>query len=224
MLFGGDGGSTSLSDGALNPDSVDTCGGEIAERIGSLLHMPCLKNPYRHDLIDVTRSLNHRQLHGAITQNWPEERKQQLLDIAYHPYRERVESAIGRVLQQFTFVVHLSVRTFDLHQGDNLLRTDVGLLYDAARTGELDLCLDWIDELFYAFPHLRVRRNYPRRGTADCLTKAMRGRFPAEHYLGIEVWMNRAWAARKVSLRDEAIEQFADALRLTTGFPKSEAA
>ena len=196
----------------------------MADRLASLLQMPCLKNRYRHDLIDVTRSLHHRKLFGESTGHWPKRRKQQLIDVAYQPYRDSVRAAVEKVLQQFTFAVHLSVRSFDLRAGDKLRRTDVGLLYDPARVEESALCQDWIDELYYDFPNLRVRRNYPRRGTIDSLTKAMRGQFPPDQYLGIEVWMNRAWAARNVRLRDEALERFANALRVTIGIPTSEAA
>lgn len=222
MPFGAD--TNGLGEDRLREDSVDWCGAEMADRLATLLHMPCLKNPYRHDLIDVTRSLHHRQLFGDVTKSWSTDRKQQLIDVAYHPYRNRIEMGLKRVLQQFTFVVHLSVRTFDLRQGDKLRRTDVGLMYDPSREDELGLCLDWINDLYDANPNLRVRRNYPRRGTVDCLTKAMRQRFPVDQYIGIEVWMNRAWAARKVRLREEAIEYFADALRETIGVPKYEAA
>lgn len=197
--------------------SIDNDAGEIADRLASLLAVPCVQNPYRHDLIDVTRSLRHRQLYGPLTSDWNAEQRQRLIETAYQPYRERVQAAIETILQQYNFVIHLSVRTFALREGSKLRRTDIGLLYDPGRIDELNLCLDWIDELYDAYPNLLVRRNYPRRGTVDSLTKAMRGQFPAEQYLGIDVWMNRAWASRKVRLRDEAIEQFAGALRNNLG-------
>jgi hypothetical protein len=52
---------------------------------------------------------------------------------------------------------------------------------------------------------LRLRRDYRRRGTTDSISKAMRGEFSA-NYLGIEVLLNRALAARPVAIRDEAID------------------
>lgn len=221
VLLASQAGTNSLASARLVPDSVDTCGGEIANQLASLLGMPCVQNPYRHELIDVTRSLRHRQLHGRLSRNCLDEQKQQLIEVAYLPYRERIETAIESVLDQSNFVVHLSVRTFDLREGDKLLRTDVGLLYDPGRDDELNLCINWICELYDVFPNLRVRRNYPRCGTVDSLTKAMRERFPADQYLGIEVWMNRAWATRKVRLRDEAMVHLAEALRVTIGVAES---
>lgn len=219
MLFAGEGEAA-----VLDPGSVDGAGGEIADRIATLLSMPSIANPYRHELIDVTRSVGHRRLFGPTTGCWPLQKKQQLIDVVHAPYRRRVELAIRRILQQFPFVVHLSVRTFELRSADKVHRTDVGLAYDPSRDDEAEFCLEWIDELYREFPHLRVRRNYPRRGTVDSLAKMMRRRFPPEQYLGVEVLLNRAWAGRDVRLRDEAIEHLADALRVTIGVAKCDAA
>lgn len=208
----------------MDDAAVDALGGEIADELAGMLGARLIKNEIHPDLIDVSRSLHHRQLFGSAVKNWSPEKRQRLVDLAYHPYRDRVQSEIAKILNQFTFAIHLSVRTFDLIDGGKRVRTDVGLLYDPARSDEQDLCVDWIDELYYEFPNLRVRRNYPRRGTVDSLTKWMRGQFPPAQYLGIEVWFNRAWAARRVRLRDEALRYFVEALRETIGMTGIEAA
>lgn len=224
MLVSSDVKSNKNQAGFASDDAVDVCGGEVAQELGALLRAPVLSQKYRSDWIDVSRSLHHLNLLGDLPRSWPAERQQQLIDVAYHPFRAAVETAIARVLQQFTFVIHLSVRSFASQQGGKRRRTDIGLMYDPSRQDELDLCTDWINDLYFAYPNLRVRRNYPRRGTADCLTKAMRGRFPADHYMGIEVGVNRAWAGRRVRLRDEALSQFAESLRRCIGVADAEAA
>jgi len=184
----------------------------------------CLKQRYRSDLVDVSRSLKHRQLFGPRTRRWDAKDKEAVLAAAYHPYRRGVEAAIEQTLQHFTFVIHLSVRTFESWDRGRPRRTDVGLLYDPSRQNEVDLCIDWIDELYNRFVDLKVRRNYPRRGTVDGLTRAMRERYPSDVYLGIEVWMNRAWATRRGRLRDEALSHLATAFRNVVGLPAIEAA
>ena len=40
-------------------------------------------------------------------------------------------------------------------------------------------------------PEFALRRNSPYRGTADGLTTALRRRYPANRYIGIEVEMNQ---------------------------------
>ncbi|MCO8122951.1 N-formylglutamate amidohydrolase [Stieleria sp. TO1_6] len=208
----------------IDSDSIDHCAGELAGRLASMINMPLIRNPFCNALIDVSRSLHHRQLYGALSQDWSDVQKQQLIDLVHTPYRRRIESALQRILQQFTFVIHLSVRTFDSQVSQTPRRGDIGLLYDPSREAEVDFCLDWIDELYDLYPHLRVRRNYPRRGTVDSLHKALRRKFPADQYLGVEVWLNRAWASRDVALRDEALRHLAASLRETVGVPSSEAA
>ncbi|KAA5539719.1 N-formylglutamate amidohydrolase [Roseiconus nitratireducens] len=203
---------------------ADRYGGEISQTLAEALHAPLIRNPFRHDVIDVSRSLRHPRLFGPSTKNLSPQQKQWLIETIHRPYRRQVQSAIKRITQQFTFAVHISVRTFAASVGGKPRRTDVGLLYDPARPNEVDFCLDWIDELYEISPYLKVRRNYPRRGTVDSLTKAMRARFPADCYLGIELWLNRAWAARRGRLRDEAINALCHSLQMTVGIPASEAA
>lgn len=203
---------------------VDSWGGLAASRMANQLHAPCLVYSYRRDLIDATLSLGHRRLFGSTTSRLTDDEKRRVIDSAYLPYRERVEKAVHQILDQFSFVLHLSIRSFAAKHRGSPRRSDVGLLYDPAREAELNLCIDWIDEMYEMNHNVRVRRNYPRRGTVDSLTKAMRNVFPAEQYMGVEVWLNRAWVARDVRLRDEALWCLADSLRLTLGLPEATAA
>lgn len=199
-------------------DQVDLVGFEIAERVADRLGTPLVRNPTRLDLIDVTRSLRHPNLLGVAASGFSAEQKRQLIEMAYTAYFGRVREEVSKILQEFTFAVHLSFRTFDPNLGGKRRRTDVGLLYDATRFDEVDFCVDWIDQQYDVNPNVRMRRNYPRRGTSNHLHKVLRQQFPADHYLGIDVWMNRAWAARDVRLRDEAIESLCESLRVTIGF------
>lgn len=204
--------------------SVDWLAGWVADQLSKRLGVPCVKQAFRRDLVDVSRSLGHRNFYGPVTRAWSDAEKAMLIDTVYRPYRARVEVALEQVLEQFQFAIHLSVRTFEPWHRGKPRRTDVGLLYDTSRSEEAALCMDWVDELWDAFPDLKVRRNYPARGRANHLMMSLRERFPSQRYLGIEVWMNRAWVARRGRLRDEAIEHFAEAFRTIIGLPVSEAA
>ena len=204
--------------------AVDSVAGTMTDRLAELLSAASLKHRYRSDLVDVGRSLGHRHLFGPRTRRWSEAEKRAVLDAVYHPYRRQVEAAVDYSVLHFNFVIHLSVRTFEPWHRGKPRRTDVGLLYDPSRRNEVDLCLDWIDELWDRFPDLKVRRNYPRRGTVDSLTRSLRQRYPVESYLGIDVWMNRAWASRRGRLREEAVSHFAAAFREVIGLPAIEAA
>lgn len=125
---------------------------------------------------------------------------------------------------RYSCAIHLSVRTFDWLCKGKPRRADLGLLYDPANRDELDFCLDWMDELYDEAAMLRVRRNYPRRGTTDSLTKSMRAEFAGLPYLGIEVHANRAWVGRDVPMRDLAIDGIVWSLRTITDDVATEAA
>ena len=197
---------------------------EVARRWSDSLSAPLITNPYSSGLIDVSRSLHHRLLFPSTTRCWPLEKRQRLIEQIHRPYRERIRATIADQLKKSPYVVHLSIRSFAArHQGKHR-RADVGLLYDPSRPMEVDFCLDWIDEMYDWIPMLRVRRNYPRRGTTDSITKSMRTEFVNQPYLGIEVLLNRAWIARPLAVRDQVIDQMCDCLHEVTADTRSDAA
>ena len=71
---------------------------------------------------------------------------------------------------------------------------DVGLLYDPARSGELQLSARWKAMLARALPWARVRRNYPYAGSDDGFMPYLRGRFRPADYIGVEIEFNQAHA------------------------------
>ena len=185
-----------------------------AQRLANKLSAPLIENDFSPHLIDVRRSLHHRSVIGTACRDWSDHDRNVLLTEIYHPYRKRVQKHIKSILNSYHFAIHLSIRSFDSRGPKGKpRRTDVGLLYDPSCEDEVDLCLDWIDELYDEEPMLRVRRNYPGRGTNDSLTKAMRTEFATLPYLGIDVWLNQAWVAREVGLREQAIDAMAWSLQ-----------
>jgi predicted N-formylglutamate amidohydrolase len=196
----------------------------VAQRLADKLQVPLVLNRYSPDLIDVTHSLHHRSLFPPQTRAWAAEYRQQLVETIYEPHRSSVRKAIQAGIDRFGYLIHLSTRTFDIQKNRKIQRADAGLLYDPACEHEVDLCLDLVDELYEEVPMLRVRRNYPGRGTTDRLTKAMRAEFADENYFGIELMLNRAWVGRPLPIRDEVIDGIAWTLQLVAELEQSEAA
>ena len=105
-------------------------------------------------------------------------------------------------------MLHLSVHSFTPAIDGRVRNADVGLLYDPARTAERRVCQQLQRALQSAHPELRVRRNYPYRGTADGFTTYLRRLFPDKQYAGIEIEINqrypfgeqRAWHQLQSSL------------------------
>jgi len=204
--------------------SCDEPAAYVAQRLADKLQVPLLLNRYSPDLINVTHSLHHRSLFPKQTRTWSTEQRQQLIETIYAPYRASVKQAIQTGIDRAGYLIHLSISTFDIQKNKKIQRADAGLLYDPACEHEVDLCLDLVDELYEEVPMLRVRRNYPGRGTTDRLTKAMRAEFADENYFGIELMLNRAWAGRPLPIRDEVIDGIAWTLQLVAELEQSEAA
>lgn len=192
----------------------------LARGTGSRL----ISNPVSRLVVDVNRSPHHRQLFSKYSKSLDEATRSQLLDRYYFPYRRHVQSVIQRALRVEPLVIHVAVHSFaSVVQGEPR-RTDVGLLYDPARQEEVELCLDWHDAIYDALPMIRVRRNYPRRGTSDSLVKSLRQSFAADRYVGVEIHLNQAWCARRVQMRREVFDGLAATLSRITGIAESEAA
>jgi predicted N-formylglutamate amidohydrolase len=207
----------------------DTAALYAAHRMSTRLKSPLIQYEYTLQAIDVTRSLRHPKLYSASSRKLSPEQRQHLVDNYYIPYRRAVRENLRQMMQRYSYVVHLSVRSFDLMgPKKKRRRADVGLLYDPASQHESDLCADWLDELYFDWDMLKVRRNYPRRGTVDSLVKSMRSDFStpeyADRYLGIEILLNRAWAGRPIKVRDTAIDAICVTLQSIMQLQQADAA
>ena len=214
---------------ACNVSSGDASALYAAHRMSCRLRAPMIQYEYTLQAIDVTRSLRHPKLYSATSRKLSPEHRQHWVDSYYLPYRQAVREQLQQMMQQYSYVVHLSVRSFDLvGPKKKRRRADVGLLYDPASQDESDLCADWLDELYFDWDMLKVRRNYPRRGTVDSLVKSMRSDFDtpeyAGRYLGIEVLLNRAWVGRPIKIRDTAIDAISETLQSIMQLEQADAA
>lgn len=211
----------SVIDPAIAPDVTAMY---VAKRMAACLRAPLITNGYSRELIDVRRSLHHRQLFSKTTRDWSDSDRQQLIEKIYRPYRDGLRTKLGRMLSREQYVIHVSVQSFPLSSGKTIRRADMGLLYDPSVQDEVDICLDWIDEMYDEIEMLRVRRNYPQRGTRDSITRAMRSEFAGQNYLGIELMVNQAWAGREIAIRDEVIDGICWTLETILETPQSKAA
>ncbi|TND04954.1 MAG: N-formylglutamate amidohydrolase [Gammaproteobacteria bacterium] len=109
----------------------------------------------------------------------------------YSPYRGAVEKRIVQMIARGRSVVHVSAHSFTPVFDSKTRMADIGLLYDPARRGERLFCTRFQDALSDFAPTLRVRRNYPYKGTADGFTTYLRKIFSGTHYAGIELEVNQ---------------------------------
>ena len=142
-------------------------------------------------LVEVNRSLWHRQLFSEFSGVLDAESKQTILNRYYDSHRNAVGTWIESQISAGARVLHLSLHSFTPILNGVERNADIGLLYDPRRLGERDICERWNQNFGRLIPHWRVRKNYPYLGRSDGFTTFLRKRFNAEQYCGIELEINQ---------------------------------
>lgn len=171
---------------------------KVARRLSTVLSAPLVYAETSRLLVDLNRSRHHRGVFSEFTRGCSQTVQEQILQQYYIPYRQKLERTIRGYTDQQQPVVHLSIHSFTPKLNGKVRNTDIGLLYDPARKIEATLCLKLQQILRQT--GLRVRRNYPYRGSADGMTTYLRSVLPAEIYLGIEVELNQKLLTSRASV------------------------
>ncbi|PWB53190.1 MAG: N-formylglutamate amidohydrolase [Nitrosomonadales bacterium] len=163
----------------------------LARELAGSLDSPLSVSTTSRLLIDLNRSIGHPRLYSDATRGAPAAVRREILENYYLPYRNKVEAEIAAMIARGGRVIHVASHSFTPELDGEVRNADIGLLYDPARQGELELCGRWQAQLNTLAPGLKVRRNYPYAGRSDGLTAYLRRRFPAGVYAGIELEINQ---------------------------------
>ena len=87
-------------------------------------------------------------------------------------------------------IVHLGIHSFTPVLNGKVRNTDIGILYDPTRPQERAYANVIKDEIKRLYPAMKVRFNYPYKGTSDGLTTTLRKKF-GTRYAGIEIEINQ---------------------------------
>lgn len=178
----------------------------MAQDMAAAFEVPLFVSTVSRLLVDLNRSPGHPRLHSEATRAASKELRREMLQAHYLPYRTQVEAAIDKEIAKGRRVVHVSSHSFTPVLDGEVRNADIGLLYDPARAVELNLCRRWQSALKEIAPAVRVRRNYPYRGTSDGFTAWLRKRFAEKDYVGVELEINQklvggqAWPALRRQL------------------------
>ena len=144
-------------------------------------------------LIELNRSLHHKNLFSEFTKNLSEQEKERIIAQYYLPYRNAVEDKIRSFASKNHTVIHISVHSFTPELNGEIRNTDIGLLFDSRRKTERGFCEKWKTNFSSISKDLRVRYNYPYLGKADGFTTYLRKQFKEADYLGIELEINQRY-------------------------------
>ena len=87
-------------------------------------------------------------------------------------------------------IVHLGIHSFTPALNGKVRNADIGILYDPKRPQERAYANVIRDEIKRLYPHMKVRFNYPYKGSSDGLTTSLRKKF-GPRYVGIEIEINQ---------------------------------
>ena len=173
---------------------------EVARECRSRLRCEYLEGRYSRLLVDLNRSESHPRLIPKVAfgvevpgnARVSARERAHRIECFWRPHREAVVRATARAASAGG-CFHVAIHSFVPELDGRRRCCDVGLLYDPHRALEVGLATALQTSL--EDRGLSVRRNYPYRGTSDGLTTALRRRFAARSYAGIEIEVNQALTA-----------------------------
>jgi len=216
-------------------DGFDIGARQVARHFAKRLACASVEAKYSPVVIDCNRPVTNRLLFSPLARQLPQEVRHSLIQEVHGVHQKRIRAIIDHQQRCGEQTIHLAIHSFapfepgrvpseSNRRCDWARRTDLGLLYDPSRSLERDLCAHWYDSLFDRLPMIRVRRNYPMRGTREGLTQTLRRVYPPDSYLGIELQMNQAWCARELSISRHVLDGIIDSLTELCGLDQSFAA
>lgn len=189
---------------------------ELAQQMAGELGAPLYAATTTRLLVDLNRSIGHRQLFSSLVSRLQPAERDDILAAHYRPHRDAVERDIASHIAAGQRVVHVAVHSFVPVLGGRVRHADVACLYDPQRAGEASLSQHWLTALGRRQGRLILRRNHPYRGSSDGLTKHLRERFGACDYVGIELEVNQRFVeqggATWAQLRADLIASLAEAM------------
>ena len=189
---------------------------DLARQIAAVFRGPLFSSTTTRLLIDLNRSIGHRQLHSEAIRHLPLTVRRSIAEQHYRPHRDAVESEVSRQIAAGKRVLHIASHSFTPQLDGVVRQADVAFLYDPRRCGEGELALKWLMALKRLRPELKLRRNYPYEGKGDGLTALLRKRHAADQYVGIELEVNQRFVVDGGSawtvLCADVIEALGDAL------------
>ena len=96
----------------------------------------------------------------------------------------------NRVARSAPTIIHLGIHSFTPTLNGKVRNADIGILYDPSRPQERAYANIIKAEIKRLYPAMKVRFNYPYKGTSDGLTTTLRKKF-GPRYAGLEIEINQ---------------------------------
>jgi predicted N-formylglutamate amidohydrolase len=179
----------------------------LARMLARRLACPCHLGRWSRLVVDLNRSVGHDKLMAAETFGIAVPGNAEIgaadierrLRLYYRPYRDAATADVRRIIARTGLCVHWSMHSFTPAVDGVVRDADIGLLFDPARRGEREVA--YALRPLIAAHGLRVRMNYPYRGTSDGFTTQLRTQLPARQYMAFEIETNQALVRTPAAIR-----------------------
>lgn len=161
---------------------------EVAKALSKSLRVKLYFATTSRLLIELNRSIHHPNLFSTLTMTLSKEEKKKIIETFYLPYRNTISGVVENEIEKNNEVIHISIHSFTPELNGVVRNADIGLLFDPSRENEKNFCKNWKKKI-KAKSNLKVRFNYPYKGTADGFTTFLRKKF-LYNYSGIELEVN----------------------------------
>ncbi|MBR2469153.1 MAG: N-formylglutamate amidohydrolase [Fibrobacter sp.] len=145
--------------------------------------------------VDLNRTITNKSAFSDYLRN--NENAKESATKYWNEYRAAIEKFVDSALKPKTraaksapTIIHLGIHSFTPELNGKVRNTDIGILYDPARPQERAYANVIKAEIKRLYPAMKVRFNYPYKGTTDGLTTTLRKKF-GPRYVGIEIEINQ---------------------------------
>jgi predicted N-formylglutamate amidohydrolase len=187
---------------------------ELGRQLAAAFSAPLYAATTTRLLVDLNRSIGHRQLFSEITRPLSPARRVEIVERYYRPHRQVVVSQVARRIAQGRRVIHVASHSFTPMLDGVPRQADVAWLYDPRRPGEAAFARAWMLALAKLAPELRLRRNYPYQGRADGLTASLRKHHSDAAYVGVELEVNQRFVDQGGAAWDRLRVMIVDSLKV----------
>ncbi len=150
-------------------------------------------------LIDYNRSL-HGHCFSSISESLSPVEKEEVIATYYLPYRQKIIQQIDDIIAAGDRVLHCSIHSFTPIFNNQIRNAELSFLYDPKRALEKEYARLWKEHIQKETNQYRIRMNYPYKGISDGVTTAMRARYAAADYSGLEIEINQSLVLNKPEL------------------------
>ena len=141
---------------------------------------------YSRLFVDLNRTITNKSAFSDFLRN--NENAKAQATAYWNEYRAAIDKFVKANAKKE--IIHLGIHSFTPVLNGKVRNTDIGILYDPSRPQERAYANVIKAEIKRLYPAMKVRFNYPYKGSSDGLTTTLRKKL-GPRYAGLEIEINQ---------------------------------